>query len=184
MSELVVGSLKGLSANNFVIDVASGSQIRQTGAVLQVVTVTKTNTFSTSSTSFTNVTGMSATITPKATNSKILIMVQVSFGLANNNGYGHFRLNGGNTSTYVGDAAGSRIRNIFGGGVVADTKSVMLAGNITLLDSPNTTSAVTYNLQVRQASGGSVEINRSPQDSDDALHGRGASSITLMEIAG
>jgi len=74
MSELAVGSLKGLAANSFVIDVASGSSLDLSagavfpaGSVLQVVSTTKTDAFSTTSSSFADVTGLAATITPSST---------------------------------------------------------------------------------------------------------------------
>jgi len=43
--------------------------------VLQVVSATKTDTFSTSSTSFVDVTGLTANITPSSTSSKIMVFV-------------------------------------------------------------------------------------------------------------
>ena len=45
------------------------------GKVLQVVSTAKTDTFSTSSTSFTDITGLSVAITPSATSSKILVFL-------------------------------------------------------------------------------------------------------------
>jgi len=53
-----------------------------TGSVIQVQSTTKTNTFSTTSTSFTDVTGLSVSITPISTSSKILVIYSLpSYGL-------------------------------------------------------------------------------------------------------
>ena len=59
MSELSLGTLSGLAANSYVVDVASGSSldlsagaVLPAGSILQVVSTTKTDTFSSSSTSF------------------------------------------------------------------------------------------------------------------------------------
>jgi hypothetical protein len=51
------------------------------------------------------------------------------------------------------------------------------------LDSPGTTSAITYSIDVATASG-TIGINRSQSDVDTASEARTASTITLMEIAG
>jgi hypothetical protein len=161
-----------------------GAVFAPIGTILQVVQDVKTDTFTTTSTSFTAVTGLSATITPSSTSSKILVMAQVSHALANGNGYGHFKFSGGNTSSYVGDSPGSRIAGVFGGAVSANANGAVLASSMSYLDSPNTTSPVTYGVEVRQAFNGSVVINASSQDDDDSSRSRGASSITLIEVAG
>jgi hypothetical protein len=55
--------------------------------------------------------------------------------------------------------------------------------NATFLDSPATTSATTYKIQIRNESGsGLVYINRSENDSDSAAGGRYISTITAMEV--
>jgi hypothetical protein len=50
-----------------------------------------------------------------------------------------------------------------------------------VLDSPATTSAITYKLQFNQDSGG-IKVNRGGTDPDAAYNGRYASTITVMEI--
>lgn len=152
------------------------------GAVLQVVQAVKTDTFTVASgASFVPITGLSATITPRFASSRILIIANIQYGLPNNNNFGTFRLSGGNSSTYVGDAAGSRVRGLFGGGLTADGKDVLMSGSITYLDSPATTSPTTYGVEIRPDA--VTFINRSVQDADAGTRSRGASSIILMEIA-
>ena len=53
------------------------------GGIIQVVQVTKTDQFATSSTSYTDVTGLSASITPIRDDSKILVRVCVMIGTGN-----------------------------------------------------------------------------------------------------
>jgi hypothetical protein len=189
MSELSVGTLSGLAANDFVIDVASGSKIVQPGAVLQVVSVTKTDAFSAAflAESVSAIPGLSATITPSGSESKILCMVNANVTNGANTlaeGFGLI-LKRGDTAIGLGNAAGSRIR----------VTSMGLAGTFThgsdnvaftFLDSPSTTSATTYSVDL--ANGTSVtrtlQVNQVAGTDDIARNFRATSSITLMEIAG
>ena len=157
------------------------------GKVAQVLSTIKTDTFSTSSTTETNITGLNVTITPSASTSKVLIIVSLSAGVSNTDGNaGLFALNGGNTATYIGDAASSRSRVVHwvrrpgDGATVAATNMPM---TMVYLDSPATTSATTYHATA-WATGisGVAYVNRSSIDSDDASWGRSVSSITVMEI--
>lgn len=156
------------------------------GKVLQVVQTTKTDTYTTTSTSFGTVTGLTASITPTSSSSKVLIMVQLSFSLGGgtfNDAYGHFKVTRGGTDIYRGDAAGSRVRAVFGGQNRTDAPNATVGGSIVYLDSPATTSSTTYQVESRAAtSNGGVYINRGVSDSDADVATRAASSITLMEI--
>lgn len=150
-----------------------------TGSVLQVGSTTKTDTFSTTSTSFADITGFSVTLTPTSSSSKFLI--QVVANVANSGADAvMIQLVRGSTAICIGDAAGSRIRasasNMF-------TSSSMSSTAVNFLDSPATASAVTYKVQMRINSGTGY-LNRSGADGDNAAHPRTASTITVMEIAG
>jgi hypothetical protein len=155
------------------------------GHVVQVVTVSKTDTWISSSATFTNVTGLAATITPKSTNSKILVMAQIAVGLvANAEHMGHFKITRGGTDFYVGDAAGSRIRAVFGGYQASNMRDLLMSNSIVAQDSPASTSPVTYQLEARRGNTSlTFAVNRSGFDADGVDMARGASSITLMEIA-
>ena len=140
------------------------------GSVLQVVSTTKTDIFSTSSTSFVDVTGLSVSVTPSSTNSKILVLVSVKIGgvtplvqLVRN-------------STVL--ANNTDIANPSFG--MASTSYPAQPHDMSLiyLDSPNNTSATTYNVQMKGAD--TVYVNRRGNDSSYG----GSSSITIMEIAG
>jgi len=151
--------------------------------ILQVVSTTKTDTFSMSSTTFADVTGLTATITPSTITSKILVMYHSSVGNNLNNTVGWFRLTRAGTAIGIGDAAGSRIRATtprVSGGTVNNTS--IIAGNF--LDSPATTSATTYALQIASETPGvSVYVNRGDTDTDSTAFARGISTITLMEVS-
>jgi hypothetical protein len=151
-------------------------------AVVQVKSTAKTDTFTTSSATFVDVTGLTVSITPTSASNKILIIAQISHGIGEASPFGHFKLNGGNSSVYVGDAASNRIRAVFGGFSAFDGENMLLSSGIVFLDSPATTSATTYAVQVRAGTSGSVRINSSSTDADNASVTRGASSITVVEV--
>jgi len=152
------------------------------GKILQVVSATKTDTFSTSSTSFTDVTGLSVSITPLSSSSKILVSYQVQTGMvAATTAQTMLRLMRGSTAIAVGDAAGSRTQATTG--MTANEAFTMESNAASFLDAPNSTSALTYKVQQRvTASTGFV--NRTDTDSDQAAFSRSVSTITLMEVAG
>ena len=162
----------------------NGSAFVPVGTILQVVSTAKTDTFTSTSATFTTVTGLSASITPSSTSSKVIAIVQLSHGLNNNAGFGHFRLAGGNAASYVGNSSGSRISAVFGGFSFPNNVNKLESGSIVFLDSPNTTSSTTYSVECRLASTGGIFVNRSASDTDSDVHTRGASTITLMEVAG
>jgi len=169
-------SISGLAA-------VGGLSSPQTGSVLQVVQVVKTDAFSTTSTSFVDVTGMSASITPTSSSSKILVLFDIAIGAANGSStIGKILRN--STDIYIGDTAGSRPRVAFqldGGGGIQYT---VLRTPIFYLDSPATTSSTTYKLQIYNTAGSAGTVNRVEQDRNTSSYNvRTASSITLMEIA-
>jgi hypothetical protein len=139
-----------------------------TGSVLQVVQTVKTDAFSTTSTSMVDVTGLSVTITPTSATSKILVQLTCcSMGGRTNVVTMYTQIVRG--STFIYDAGN-------GWGAPANDQPTGLVG--TYLDSPATTSATTYKLQIR-GDGAIVGINRTASEAGV----KGYSSITVMEIA-
>ena len=180
MSELSIGQLRGLTVNSNTVTVPAGHTLYAPGHVIQVRSTAKTDTFSTSSTGYVDVTGLTVSITPKFASSKILIQCSFTGSLLNQEAY--YRIAGGNATSFVGDAAGSRVRAVAMQTAVNNTRNSSIT--VTYLDSPNTTSAITYSLQTGLSAGGGVSyINRSATDSNDANNTRNASSITAWEIA-
>jgi len=154
------------------------------GSVLQVIQTVKTDTFFTSSTSYVEVTGLSASITPSNSNNKILVFVDIK-GWAHNAQVGGFQLLRNSTAVYIGDGAGSR-QQVSIGGLYAWPASAAHGfgtGLACYVDSPGTTASTTYKLQCRTLSTG-IYVNRQHDDANNNDNPRSASSITLMEIAG
>lgn len=182
MSKLAVGSIEGLASEGYKITVPTGSKIVQAGAVLQVVSTAKTNTFTTASTSYVAITGLNATITPSATSSKILIMVQLSGAFYQVGSVAGFvRLRRDSTDIFIADAEGSREQITATVGQVSNAVSETIT--MVYLDSPSSTSALVYQPVIR-GDGATLFVNRSSGDANSANNPRTASSITLMEIAG
>ena len=153
------------------------------GCVLQVVSTTKTDTFSTTSTSPVDVTGLSVSITPSSATRKIFVTGSVCYGTSTADYLMGFLLVRNSTSICIADAAGSRSRWTFGsqGFTSLDTSAF---SPINFLDSPATTSAITYKIQAQAESPRTLWINRGAEsDGDTAVTGRFTSTITVMEIA-
>lgn len=149
------------------------------GAVLQVVSTTKSDTWAaTFNSDWRDVTGLVATITPTSSTSKILVLVQLVVGVNNNV---HARIVRNGTAVGVGDAAGSRaqatITDFYEG------YSYASKGHISFMDSPASSSALTYQVQLGGWSTYTNYVNRSGPDDDAFYRARAISTITLMEIA-
>jgi hypothetical protein len=164
-------------------------QVRDNMAVLRALAnvkqTVKTDTFSTNATSFTDVTGLSVTITPTSSTSKIMVIADIALS-ADVTGYGVYSIIVRNsTEIYIGDAAGNREQALsrIEGNISNQAYSTIRTNGI-YLDSPATTSAVTYKLQVKSSSASyNAYVNRSAVDSDTVTTGiRTASSITVWEI--
>ena len=163
-----------------VLTAAQQNDLRGAFRILQVVSTTKTDTFSMTSTTFADVTGLSVSITPQSTTSKIFVMASVS-GTGATGGTNFFgRLMRNSTAINVADAAGSRIQAT----IAAPDQDIVSTMPIMFLDSPATTSATTYKIQVRSQSGAqTVYVNRGTTDGDNANTPRTVSSITVFEIS-
>jgi hypothetical protein len=183
-SSPTVAARLGIGSTGQVLTVAGGIPSWATpaggGGISQVVQTVKTDTFTMASTTYADITGLSVTITPSSSSSKVLVMANVNHvGTVLTSASG-IRLLRGSTVIGVGDAAGSRIST--SGGESYGNYGVTLTGDsIMFLDSPATTSATTYKIQIR-VYGSTAYVNRSPVDSDDQAYYRGMSSITVMEV--
>ena len=124
------------------------------GKLLQVVTATTSTEHTNSSTTFAD-TGLTANITPSATSSKILILISQSFSLAatGTDVGGSIRLLRDSTTIDTGVSGSSP--NKFYNFLAGITSSQFLTHySLNLLDSPNTTSSVTYKTQDAHFYGG------------------------------
>ena len=163
-----------------VLEAAQLNNLRGAFRVLQVVQTVKTDTYSMSSGTFTDVTGFSATITPSATSSLVLVLVDLKMNGRSGLVSAQARLLRGSTAIYIGDAAGNRQRAT--SNAVGDAEAVASSTSI-FLDNPATTSATTYKIQVRANTANNIYVNRAETDDDTAFRARYASSLTLMEIS-
>tara|TARA_R100001086_G_scaffold214104_1_gene130098 strand:+ start:235 stop:843 length:609 start_codon:yes stop_codon:yes gene_type:complete len=179
------------SSNDRVItlpDIADGTlltnQSSGLGKIVQVVTSTKNDTFTTTSSSFVDITGMSRTITPSVASSKILILTTLHVG-ANDSGYPAFALLRGSTILADGDyGTSSRTACTFGHYLPSQTTSNMVAHHF--LDTPSYSlgDTLTYKIQVLSAyQSKQVTINRIDNTVDASYSLAGTSNLTVMEVA-
>jgi hypothetical protein len=173
-------NLPAAQTTGAVLTASYVNDLRGAFRILQVVSTTKSDTFTMSATTFADVTGLSVTITPQSTSSKIFVMAVVSGTgqIAATNFFG--RLMRDSTPIGVGNAAGSRTQSSISARD-QDNQSTM---PIMFLDSPSTTSATTYKIQVRsQGAGSLIYINRSGPDGDSDTNSRTVSTITVFEVS-
>lgn len=150
------------------------------GKLAQVVSTTKTDTFTMASSTYTDVTGLSVSITPTSTSSKVLVWATITGSQDNAVTMAYGRLMRDSTALAVGDASASRVQasvNWYASSTFTTPSSV-----IVYLDSPATTSATVYKIQVRNEASGTVYINRSATDSNSVSGPRTVSNITVAEI--
>lgn len=151
--------------------------------IKQVISVTKSDTFTMSGTTFTNITGLSASITPTNASNKILVLFEV-VGSASTNFYSvALRITRNGTAIALPTSPGTS--RLAGAATFRSTSSPAFTTTSALpyLDSPATTSPLTYTIQMAVESGGTGYVNRSADDSDNTANVRGISNIILMEVA-
>ena len=172
------------SSNNRVMtlpDTADGTILTttnpKTGNIIQVVNTLFTTPVTSTSNSYETISGFNATITPTATSSKILIMVSAYSSTRNSVtvGYVIFRSVGG-VETDLRTHQGGGDDHMF---VHKDQDENMVTTSYTHLDSPNTTSAITYLIKWKGDSTQLKGLNRL----DSGEHYQGNSTMTLMEVA-
>ena len=165
-------------------------RLERAGNILQVVQnyVTTASSTAVTGSSQTNIVGFSQSITPASSTSKILVRVRWCGefgGTTQHNAV--FRLLRDGSQVGNAPGAGARIPGISGmlmGYYDSDASSTMDGTWFEYLDSPNTTSSITYQLAVFFLSTGTVHTNRTATDTNAADRERLTSSITLIEVAG
>ena len=150
------------------------------GGVVQVVHTKRTTSLTT--TSQTYIDFMTASITPTRSDSKIL----VSFGLfaGTNNDINHVYAAIFRDSTEIGSATDTGSRSGASAVYNNSTQQQHFGGN-EFLDSPSSTSAITYRIKVRTSNTQIAYFGRSARDHNSAAYdGRSSSFLTLMEVSG
>ena len=161
-----------------IVGATSSSKGMIPGHVVQVVSAIKDDKQTVTSTSFVDVTGLSVSITPTSTSSKILVLFNGYGGHDNTN---YFLWNIVRGSTALAQPAGSpnypATMNSYTGDSVSGGFAIQSV-NVNFLDSPSTTSATTYKIQVLTTAG-TATVNGRPSNTNGAT----VSNITVMEIA-
>ena len=139
------------------------------GSVLQVVTATDSTTRTTTSTSYVTASNtLSVTITPSSASNKIFVIASTT---ARVNQQSFLTLFRGDTN--IGSSSEGMIELYFATSAASLTDS-RSGVTMSILDSPNTTSATTYQVYIKTTSGNTIWIN----------HNDTKGSITAFEIAG
>jgi hypothetical protein len=175
-------SATGLSSAQTVTSV--GRSALPAGSVLQVLSASFTQTQAQSANSWVDITNLAVTITPTSSTSKMLLMAEITSSCDGSIGstYQFFRFTRAGSAIGVGDANGSQSQATAGNISPANgsASSVVLK----YLDSPATTSATTYKVQLyNQQTARTSYINRSGTDAPSADYARYISTLTVMEIA-
>jgi len=185
VSTLKVNNVTDLGADAVVTDGVIDSGALPTGSILQVVSTTKTDAFSAvlASGADTAITGLSVSITPTSTSSKVYVIASVSNAVAVT--AADLILKRDSTEIGLGNAVGSRGRVTAGGNSPASSRELNSSA-INFLDSPSTTSSITYSINIFNGrnSSDTVYVNRSSADADASNFTRSSSTITVMEVAG
>ena len=145
------------------------SGVNVTGHILQVVSVRKTDTFTTTSETFVDVTGLTVSITPTSASNKIFVFYSAYLSSTGADFGSVSKLLRGSTQLDIGYNQTNPVQSGTGGTTVNQ-----------ILDSPNTTSSVTYKIQLRSHSTShTARIGAGGNGGTDVPK----SVITLMEVA-
>jgi hypothetical protein len=156
--------------------------------IRQVLQTVKTDTFSASvgtGVETGDVTGLTVSITPQSNTNKVLVNLSLNVSTNQNlrSVYASLFRGGSLITEAVGDAASARPRATAGG--ATGDLSQMQVINFLFLDSPASTSALTYSVRLRSGrhdGNTTLVVNQSSSDNNDERGTRTASSITVIEV--
>lgn len=161
-----------------------------TGSVLQVVQTVKADTFSTTtsgSNQYVSITGLSASITPSSASNKILVLVELGgSGMGSFSTLCSFKVQraGADISGMLGTARTNFFQTTAANLRASHDTNSAFRANMTYLDSPSSTSSLTYQV-LGQAEFNGFCINRTSNDQASANYSATSiSTITLIEVAG
>ena len=145
------------------------------GKILQVVQTFKNDSFSTTSTSYVDITGFSVTITPSSTSNKILLLNFAGLSTDGNSSVQYINLLRGSTAI-----AQPSVSTGFSSTATMFPQSIsnMISWSYSFLDSPNTTSATTYKWQIKGYTGTQYINQRALNDMPRTA------TMIAMEVAG
>tara|TARA_B100002019_G_C21009184_1_gene469141 strand:+ start:150 stop:656 length:507 start_codon:yes stop_codon:yes gene_type:complete len=146
--------------------------------------VTKVNqtsyTISVNNTSFANATNCAVSITPRSSASQILLLISIN-GLCSNTAY--YRVLRSGTQIGGGTGVSGSIRSVWNGSFfrVGDNNHGSSHSNY-YLDSPSTTSAVTYQVQVSADTSTTFYLNRNNNGGTSPTSYRAMSTLVAIEV--
>ena len=182
------GNAGATIASNGDITMSASRKLYAPGHIIQVQSDILTTIWasSTSSTAYED-TPLSVTITPSFTSSKIMITGMINFSGEGGSHVDFKVVRGGadillSTST-LGNRQASHIHYYCGSN---DDVYQIIPGNIQLLDSPSSTSALTYTLRAATpySAGYSALLNQVATDADQGYNAYTVSTLTCWEVAG
>ena len=167
------------------ITIASGSVLQAPGHVLQTISQSLTDEATVTTQTQADIhSQLSLQITPSSASNKILVSYNITYGLNGDVAHGYLYVVRDSTNLLIGTASGNRDRATHVLNIGNNPGSHQNVAGF-FLDSPNTTSAVTYKLQCKSSNGTAIYINRSGRDTNNVDYdGRGTSTIVVQEIAG
>jgi hypothetical protein len=151
-------------------------------AIVQIQSTTLTTNLTVSAgTTAVDLTGLSVNITPTSASNRILVLVNIQFNNASFEGFvGLVNRNG---TLVAQNTAGGSTAGCFSLSTANSNVYWLMSSSASFIDSPATTSPLTYKLQTATVSGTyTLYVNRTQRgNSNDAS---GTSTITVMEISG
>jgi hypothetical protein len=174
-----VSGLAAVATSGSATDLSAGTLAKArlpTGSVLQVVTTVKNDTFSSTSSTNVDITGLSVTITPTSSSSNILVLVQSNGAFGAGSQILNFQLV--RNSTNIANPSNTGLQYSSTASAYNSVIDTTTNYSITYIDSPATTSATTYKVQGRNAGSSTWYVNRRNTADMNTV-----STITVMEIA-
>ena len=158
------------------------------GKIVQVVSTTKTDTYSeaiTTRATGSDITGLTATITPTSASSKLLIYATLNTSREGGYGYANFIIHRDGSAVLVGDTDGSRLPVTVGDNLgVTSAISMFNTCSFGQVDA-SSTSATTFSVRLENSGSSGTKtfyVNRSVTDTDSNSYTRAISSIMVMEV--
>ena len=172
MSTLSVDTIQGKT---------TGSKVDIAGHVVQVIYAETDTRQSSTATSYTDLTGMTATITPFSSSNKVLVQVCLNMGMEDVGMNLSCQLLRGSTNIFAGTDTSMKQGFVQTECGISGYKYEIKNFSATTLDAPATASAVTYKVQAKvNTAAGTFYMNRNHHNATD--QGTTKSSITLLEI--
>ena len=156
------------------------------GKILQVKQAVKTDTASSNSATFADIAGLSVSITPTSSSNKILVNCNIQTS-GQKDSFCHFLVFRDSTSLGLGTEATGNMSNVSFASASQNSNSAQYGirpATFNFLDSPSSTSALTYKVQFASAYYSYYSwINRPHSTTNEDFNAFCSSQITVMEVA-